>query len=105
KGAAPSQLRLGQLYEGGEGILRNFVEAVRWYGSAAEQGAVPAMARLGEIYLTGLAAPDTATPAALMRLEEEGSVRRQNRQGVSGASLLHRRSSKPRWHRVVRSDP
>ena len=28
------------------------------------------MARLGEIYLTGMAAPDTATPAALLRLEE-----------------------------------
>src|ERR1022692_3961133 len=31
------------------------------------------MARLGEIYLTGRAAPDTATPAALLRLEESPS--------------------------------
>ena len=72
-GSVQAQLRLGQLYESGEGVLQSFVEAVRWYRSAAEQGSVPALARLGEIYLTGMAAPDTATPAALMQLAESAS--------------------------------
>jgi len=70
QGNREAQWRLAQLYERGEGVLQNFVEAVRWLRSAAEQGCLPAMARLGEIYLTGLAAPDTATPAALSRLEQ-----------------------------------
>jgi len=68
-GSEPAQLRLGQIYERGEGVLQNFVEAARWFRSAAEQGSVIAQARLGEMYLTGMAAPDTATPAALQRLE------------------------------------
>ena len=67
-GSAPAQLRLAQMYERGEGVLQNFVEAVRWFRGAAEQGSVPAMARLGEIYLVGLAAPDTATPASLTHM-------------------------------------
>jgi len=52
-----AQLRLAQLYERGEGLLQSYVEAVRWLRVAAEQGCVPAMARLGEIFLTGMAAP------------------------------------------------
>ena len=72
-GSAPAQLRLGNLYERGEGVLQSFVEATRCYRSAAEQGSVPAMDRLGEIYLTGMAAPQTATPAALHHIEERAS--------------------------------
>ena len=72
-GELPAQLRLAHMYERGEGVLQSFVEAVRWYRSAAEQNSVFAMARLGEIYLAGMAAPDTATPAALLRLEESAN--------------------------------
>ncbi len=70
-GSITAQLRLGQFYERGEGVLQNFLEAVRWYRAAAEQFSKPAIARLGEIYLTGLSAPNTATPAALACLEED----------------------------------
>jgi TPR repeat protein len=69
-GCAQAQLRLAQLYERGEGVLQNFVEAVRWFRGAAGQNTLPAMTRLGEIYLTGLSAPQTATPAALARLQQ-----------------------------------
>src|SRR6201999_2828825 len=68
-GSAPAQLRLAQLYERGEGVLQNFVEAVRWFNAAAEQGSLPAIVRLGEIYLTGLAAPQIATAAAIERVD------------------------------------
>ena len=86
-GSAQAQLRLAQLYERGEGVLQNFVEAVRWFRSAAEQNSNPAVLRLGEIYLTGLSAPHTATPAALARLETEGGeeslLKRLYPQGLS----------------------
>ena len=72
-GSAQAQLRLGQMYERGEGVLQSFVEATRWLRCAAEQASVPAMARLGEIYLTGLAAPETASPAALQQLQDKAS--------------------------------
>src|ERR1700731_3061992 len=60
-GSAQAQLRLAQMYERGEGVLQSFVEAVRWFRSAAGQNSLPAITRLGEIYLTGLSAPQTAT--------------------------------------------
>ena len=60
------------------------------------------MARLGEIYLTGLAAPDTATPAALMRIEKgagekeagkESLLKRLYPQGLSIAQDLEQAAS------------
>ena len=87
RGSMQAQLRLGQLYERGEGVLQSFVEAVRWFESAAEQGSVSAMARLGEIFLTGMTPPDTATPAALVRLDEragqESLLKRLYPQGLA----------------------
>jgi len=50
---AQAQLRLAQLYEHGEGVLQSFTEAVHCYARAAEQNSLPAIKRLGEIYLTG----------------------------------------------------
>ena len=86
-GSAHAQLRLAQMYEAGEGVLQSFVEAVRWYRSAGEQGSVAALSRLGEIYLTGMAAPDTATKAALEQLGEsagqESLLKRLYPQGLA----------------------
>ena len=31
RASTQAQLRLGQLYERGEGVLQNFAEAVRWF--------------------------------------------------------------------------
>jgi TPR repeat protein len=70
-GSAQAQLRLAQMYERGEGVLQNFVEAVRRFCNAAAQSSLPAITRLGEICLTGLSAPQTATPAALPDLERD----------------------------------
>ena len=85
-GSAAAQVRLAKLYENGEGVLQNFVEAAKWYTKAAEQGSAAAQGRLGEIYLTGLAAPpDLATPTALARLEEspqESLLRRLYPEGL-----------------------
>src|SRR5579883_593634 len=73
QGSPEAQLRLAQMYERGEGVLQSFVDAVRWYGEAARRGVVAAQARLGEILLTGLAAPRTASASALARMESQGS--------------------------------
>ncbi len=53
----------------GQGVLQSFVDAVQWFRAAAEQGSVPAQSRLGEIYLTGLEPPATASASAIARLE------------------------------------
>jgi hypothetical protein len=43
-GSAKAQLRLGHLYEAGQGVPQNFVEAHRWYNLAAAEGEASAAA-------------------------------------------------------------
>src|SRR6185312_9415220 len=45
--------RLGECYEKGIGALPNPARAVHWYELAAARGYLPAMERLGDIYLSG----------------------------------------------------
>ena len=48
---ALAQTNLGTMYERGEGVAQDAVEAVRWYRKAAEQGdegAKKNLARLGQ---------------------------------------------------------
>ena len=46
-GDVDAQFYLGTLYEGGMGGQPNYVEAIRWYTLAAEQGDAAAQVRLG----------------------------------------------------------
>ncbi len=52
KGDARAQLAVGCAYEyGAGGLVKNRVQAINWYGKAAETGLVPAQHFLGEAYL------------------------------------------------------
>jgi hypothetical protein len=53
QGNASAQLNLGLMYEMGEGVPEDFVEAVRWWRLAAEQGHASAQYNLGYMYDTG----------------------------------------------------
>jgi hypothetical protein len=70
------------------------IAPANWFRRAAQQGSVPAMARLGEFYLIGMAAPGTATPAALLRLESSGPE-----------SLFKRLYPQGQWSRRISSGP
>lgn len=52
-GDAESQYALAVLYDHGEGVPQSDVEALKWYGKAADQGHGMAMANLGVMYETG----------------------------------------------------
>ena len=45
---------LGCMYENGEGVAQNYVEAVKWYRKAAELGYSDAQNNLGKMYETGM---------------------------------------------------
>jgi TPR repeat protein len=49
-GHPAARYRLGQMFERAEGVIQNLADAVYWYSLAAQQGYVPAQARLGLIY-------------------------------------------------------
>ena len=53
QGLAIAQDHLGWMYANGEGVRKDFKEAMRWYRMAAEQGDTYAQNRLGFMYSEG----------------------------------------------------
>lgn len=56
-GDAKAQFELGEMYDFGEGIEHNPVEAIRWYREAANKGYAPAQTRIGIAYGIGECVP------------------------------------------------
>jgi uncharacterized protein len=52
-GNAEAQFNLGVLYEQGNGVPKDYVQAVNWYRKAAEQGDTDAQLMLGLMYVAG----------------------------------------------------
>lgn len=52
-----SQVLLGEMYETGRGVRRDYQEAAKWYKSAADSSRAEAMVALGEMYRTGRGVP------------------------------------------------
>ena len=52
-GSAGAAERPGSMYRSGDGVPRNYREALRWYLIAAEQGSMEAEACLGYLCFTG----------------------------------------------------
>src|SRR5437870_491064 len=52
-GDAESQVELGRRYDKGEGVAKDYVEAVKWYRKAAEQNDAKAQYALGVCYANG----------------------------------------------------
>ena len=48
-----TQTALGLLYYHGEGVSKDFNEAFKWFGKAAEQGDAEGQFRLGAMYANG----------------------------------------------------
>jgi TonB family protein len=65
-GDAPSQSRLGFLYQDGLGTKKDYAEAVRWYQKSAEGGDAMGMNDLGTMYQRGWGVPAQDNQQALM---------------------------------------
>jgi TPR repeat protein len=57
QGDAVAQNYLGLMYERGQGVPQNYVQAVSWYRKAAEQGDALAQFDLGFMYSNGQGVP------------------------------------------------
>ena len=53
QGEANAQYNLGLMYDKGQGVKQDDVEAVKWYRQAAEQGYAKAQYNLGVMYYQG----------------------------------------------------
>ena len=54
QGDASAQFNLGLMYDNGQGVKQDDVDAVKWYRKAAEQGYAKAQFNLGVMYHNGL---------------------------------------------------
>ena len=64
QGDAVAQCNLGVCYYNGDGVPRDYTEAVRWFRKAAEQGNAGAQHNLGVCYAKGHGVPQDYTEAA-----------------------------------------
>ena len=68
---------LGLMYDRGEGVPQNYIEAATWYRKAAEQGNADAQYNLGIMYSFGKGVPeDDAEAAKWFRKAAEQAGRR-----------------------------
>ena len=74
-GAADAQLALGERLASGDGIERNFDEALGWLEKAAEQGSPPAQLRLVDLYAERNAGEDAARAERWLRAAAEAGER------------------------------
>ena len=78
---------LGVMYTNGEGVTQDYVEAVRWYRKAAEQGYAIAQHNLGVMYAIGEGVPEDDTEAVrwYRKAAEQRDANAQYKLGVKYA--------------------
>ena len=82
-GDAKAQTELGERYEEGRGIGRDYGVAVSWFRRAADQGHTPGQVALGYMYSTGRGVGDDVVAVSWhRRAAEQGNVRGQHNLGV-----------------------
>ena len=83
QGDAQAQNELGTRYDGGNGVLQDFAEAVKWYRRAAEQGHAWGQSNLGSVYAYGRGVPQDSVEAVkwYRMATEQGYALAQNNLG------------------------
>ncbi len=104
-GDAAAQLRLGEMYDLGQGVPKDLVEAVRWYRLSAEQGNAQAQFALAEMYKNGDGV-ERSLPEALRwyrKAADQGNPGAQLLLGVlyeSGTGVAVDFAEAARWYRL-----
>ena len=83
KGDAEAQYNLGQSYVNPDRVVRDTVEAVKWWRKAAEQGNAAAQNALAVCYAAGEGVPKDAVEAVkwFRKAAEQGSMKAQHNLG------------------------
>ena len=84
QGNANAQFSLGNGYANGDGVAKDYTEAVKWYRKSAEQGLADAQNNLGLCYHKGEGVPEDYTEAVkwFRKAAEQGQADAQNNLGV-----------------------
>ena len=83
RGVSPAQYDLALCYYNGEGVEKDFLQAVKWWRKAAEQGHVRAQCSLGHCYFNGEGVPqdDVQAVSWYRKAAEQGYARGQGSMG------------------------
>lgn len=75
-GSPQDQFKLGNVYYRGDGVAKDYAEAVKWYRKAAEQGLPESQNMMGVIYERGDGVPQNAVEAVAWyrKAAEQGYV-------------------------------
>ena len=106
QGDVEAQFNLGYMYDTGEGVQEDDVEAARWYRLAADQGDVNAQHNLGLMYDTGEGVQEDDVEAARWyRLAaDQGYVNAQYNLGLmydTGEGVQEDDMEATRWYRLA----
>ena len=84
QGDSEAQTDLGMRYHTGDGVPKDYAEAVKWYRKAAEQGHAIAQYNLGFMYHAGEGVPQDVAEAEkwYLKAAEQGNVDAQFNLGV-----------------------
>ena len=84
RGNADAQYKLGVMYDQGQGVPKDYKEAVKWYRLSAEQGHAKAQINLGVMYVDGYGIPqDNQKAVKWFRLSaDQGYAKAQYNLGV-----------------------
>ena len=88
RGDALAQTTLGFVYQSGDGVPEDLMQAAVWYRIAANQGYAPAQANLGIMYSNGTGVPQDFQLAAewLLKSADQGYAPAQANLGVMYAT-------------------
>ena len=97
-----AQVRIGYMYEAGQGVNQDYAEAVRWYRRAAEQGDAEGQLNLGYMYENGMVVSQDYAEAVrwYRRAAEQGDVWGQNNLGsmyAGGEGVTKDYAEAARW--------
>ncbi len=83
-GDSTAEFELGHMYDNGQGVLQDYVQAAKWYRKAADQGDARAQLNLGVLYFTGSGVlQDYALAVQWYRkAADQGNARAQNYLGT-----------------------
>ncbi|HSS29384.1 MAG TPA: tetratricopeptide repeat protein [Nitrospiraceae bacterium] len=104
-GDAAAQYRLGLLYDEGNGLPQNSLQAKEWFEKAATQGHAGAQVDLGTMYLQGNGAPQSAQMALVWfsraAEQEEGlAFAKLGRMYVQGRGVLQDFIQAHKWYNL-----
>lgn len=108
-GDAVAQITVGRMYRNGEGVVQNYIEAVKWYQLAADQGNALAQFDLGWMYRNGRGVvEDDAEAVKWFRLaSDQGMLEAQVNMGwmyAQGIGVVQNNVMAHMWYNIASSN-